>query len=99
MMEKMDPMKKALQMRRGQGLDIQILVGPSDEDKKTDLAPKPAAPLAAEGSEEMGEMDPGALDQDMMGDMTDLDKADLEEREPRSLGERARKMAMMRMKK
>lgn len=115
MMEKMDPMKKALAMRRGQGIDIKIIVGESDGDKKTDLAPKPESPLAsgadmkpiAAGSpmdqavqgQPMEGHEDSEMDAEMLSQMSDFDKQDLAERKPRSLGERARQAAMERSKK
>ena len=96
MMEKMDPMKKALQMRRGQGLDIKILVGEPEEDKKTDLAPTPEMQKEAVAE---GEMPMDEMHEQMMGEMDDADKMDMMNRKPRSLGERARQMAMMKMDK
>lgn len=115
MMEKMDPMKKALAMRRGQGIDIKIIVGESDGDKKTDLAPKPENPLASgadmkpiQAGSPMDQMvqdqqaqghEDADMDAHMLSQMSDFDKQDLSARKPRSLGERARQAAMERSKK
>jgi hypothetical protein len=113
MMEKMDPMKKALAMRRGQGIDIKIIVGESDEEqeKKTDLAPKPAMPeseVAEDGQAPLEAMDPKAMpqgvenaemDAEMLDKMSEFDKQDLSSRKPRSLGEYAKKAAMGRSEK
>ncbi len=110
-----DHMKKALQSRRGKGLDISIVLGPHDggphagspgntekeyehDKKNTDLAPPPDHPLDVDhaagvpsphpaDASPMGELH----DSDLLGGMTEHDKADTSGRAPRSLGERARR--------
>lgn len=107
MMDKPDPMRKILAQRRGQGIDINIILADKDdENKNTDLAPKPAQPMMADGkmqdpmaTPEMPGQGDVNIDTDMLEGMTDHDKQDLEARKPRSLGERARQAALGRMKK
>ena len=110
-------MKKVLQSRRGRGLDISVILGSPEDDKHTDLAPKPDHPLAIDQAAGVrGAEDPTSPihedlekehiealeklhDGDLMDGMSDHDKHDMSGREPRSLGERARQMMMMKMSK
>ncbi len=117
----MDPMKEALNRRRGKGVDVTILlnglpegveVGNAEvqnaDDQNSDLAPKgeqdSELPEHGEGTQpEEQEVDASAGD-DEMGEsitsgMSDFDKEDLQNRKPRSLGDRVKLAAMGRMGK
>jgi hypothetical protein len=97
-----DSMKKALQMRRGQGLDISIMLSDPDDqedNKHTDLAPKGVMRDKPDYEDQdlPPGMDPGyggLQDQDLMAGMSDDDKTSMAGRLPRSLGERARQEMM-----
>lgn len=98
-----DVMKDALMKRRGQGLDINILVKPAADEGKTDLAPpgpgeKPGM-MAESPEDEQKEMDMGEVDQEMMDPMQQHEIDDLQSRKPRSIGDRAKLAAMSRMSK
>lgn len=99
-------LKKALQSRRGKGIDVSIILGSPDEHmagaseeaKKSDLAPPgshspdvdhavPEAPMHPEMSSPLS----GMHDSDLLDGMSDYDKHQSSGRDPRSLGERARK--------
>lgn len=78
----MDPMKKALAARKGQGIDITILLGQPKEEKssdKTDLAPPPEK-HAENPDDEMKDSIMGLYDEPEQG-------------QPMSLGQQVR-MAM-----
>jgi hypothetical protein len=103
-----DSMKKALQSRRGRGIDVSIIVGPHEDESaekeasgKGDLAPPPSGPLAVDKPTLPGMAQPMGQDLsqmhegDLLGGMSDYDKQDVASRAPRSLMERAKQQMMM----
>lgn len=93
----MNPMKDALAKRRGQGLDIKILIGEPHELEGSDLAPKAAAPAPEMAPE--AESEDEAMYGTIMKDMGAHDIESLKSRGPKSLGEHAKMAAMEKMKK
>lgn len=102
-------MKRALQSRRGKGIDISVILGPHDEHKevesqeakKSDLAPPPNGPLDVDHAAGVPSMHPSESsplsemkESDLMDGMSEHDKHDSAQREPRSLMERARQHFM-----
>jgi hypothetical protein len=104
-----DQMKKALQSRRGKGIDVSIILGPhepEEEKKNTDLAPNPGHPLDVDqpaGVQPPMPQDHSALMDMQHGDllhgMSDYDKGQSATHAPRSLGERARKEMILASQK
>lgn len=89
----------ALKKRRGKDLGVTIILGSPEiemEDKKeemSDLAPE----MKEEAMEEEVVADQMPEEEDLAGlaEMSQYDKEEMMQRKPRSLGERAKKMAMM----
>jgi hypothetical protein len=108
----MDHMKQALKNRRGRGLDVSIIIGkPEHEEGKTDLAPPSEGDASAEHPlaemhdklsehEKMESPEDELGDEDLMSGMNEHDLSHLKEPgNAKSLGQKARLAAMMRMKK
>lgn len=89
MMDK-ELMKKALMQKRGKGIDLTIILGNPEDEKSEDLAP---------GQPEEEVSQDQLLPEDVMAGMSDYDKSSLMDSEPRSLGERAKKELLMKMRK
>ena len=103
-------MKKALQSRRGKGIDISVILGPHEgdkeeqESKKSDLAPAPDHPLEVDHAAGVPAPDHPSMrsplsemkDSDLLNGMSEYDMGDAATRSPRSLGERARKEAILK---
>ena len=103
-------MKKALQSRRGKGIDISVVLGPhemeekdkkTEESKKSDLAPPSNGPLDVDHAAGVPSIHPvessplsELKDSDLLNGMSEHDKKDTSERAPRSLMERARQAMM-----
>lgn len=81
------------EMDTGFGELEKLLATPEAREKAKEILSMHEAkePVAEEGDEN--------LDEELASSMSDYDKQDLEERNPRSLGERARKSSLERMRK
>ena len=116
-------MKKALQSRRGRGMDMSIILAPHEEhqmhdkeggsvggdtdrkyeeSRKGDLAPMSKVPLDKDHGAGVPEQDPMGLsplsalkDSDLLNGMNEYEMGDTATRSPRSLGERARRDAIL----
>lgn len=107
----MDTMKEALKRRKGQSIDLTIVLGGPEGDAATingisDLAPDQGGSPELKDEQEMkpeGEIAPDkqpeeGIDDEMISGLSDYDKKDMESRKPKSLMDRAMMDAMNRKK-
>lgn len=97
----MHEMKEALKRRGNRSLDLNITIGAAEPDQnKTDLAPSVKDKPMAHPMDDMDVAPDDDMDSSSITDgMSDYDKESLMTKKPSSLGERARQMALMKVKK
>lgn len=97
-----DAIMEALNRKKGKGMEIKIIVeGPEGQEMKAEGANDKSSDLAPDGGEMPQEDNPMEAEMEgaLMGGMSDYDKENLMQRDPRSLAEAARKAAMERKAK